>query len=144
MHFYGLISKLMVLLIKEEMYRSNVQPRKKFLLREVYLLARCLMLNLSRRHVLISIYATRTWNLCVFFLQFLEYFRWKIYKNVLQEMRNGLSLRQQQLQVIMYYKYTWAFHKLTCWQNKCTPKKRTILRSVLYYYNTLKRYRDFS
>ena len=27
----------------------------------------------------------------------------KYMKNILQEMKNGLSLRQQQLQVIMYY-----------------------------------------
>ena len=77
--------------------------------------------------------------MCIF-LQFLEYFRWKIYKNVLQEMRNGLSLRQQQLQVIMYYKYTWTFHKLTRWQNKCTPKKRTIL---LFFFNAEKVQRFF-
>ena len=38
-----------------------------------------------------------------FFLQFFESFRGK-YKltNFLREMKNGLSLRQQQLQVIMY------------------------------------------
>ena len=35
------------------------------------------------------------------FLQFFESFRGKFVKNILQEMRNGLSLRQQQLQVIM-------------------------------------------
>ena len=29
MHFYGLISKLMVFLIKEEMHRSNVQLLKE-------------------------------------------------------------------------------------------------------------------
>ena len=34
------------------------------------------------------------------FLQFFETFRGKIYKNILQEMKNELSLRQQQLQVI--------------------------------------------
>ena len=39
-------------------------------------------------------------------------------------MKNGLSLRQQQLQVIMYYIITWAFHKLTGRQNKCTPKNK--------------------
>ena len=39
-------------------------------------------------------------------------------KNILQEMKNGLSLRQQQLQVIMLYIITWAFHKLSCRQNE--------------------------
>ena len=33
-------------------------------------------------------------------------------------MKNGLSLRQQQLQVIMLYIITWAFHKLSCRQNE--------------------------
>ena len=49
MHFFGLISKLVVFLIKEEMNRSNVQllkESKKKLLREVYLLARRLMFKL--------------------------------------------------------------------------------------------------
>ena len=55
-------------------------------------------------------------------------------------MKNGLSLRQQQLQVIMYYIITWAFHTLTCRQNKCTPKKQTILS----FFFTSEIYRDFS
>ena len=37
------------------------RKRTKFLLREVYLLARCLMLNWSRRHAFM--YATKTWNM---------------------------------------------------------------------------------
>ena len=40
------------------------------------------------------------------FSQFFECFRWKIYKeNILQEMKNGLSLRQQQLQVIILHNH---------------------------------------
>ena len=46
-----------------------------------------------------------------FFLQFFESFRGKYkLKNILQEMKNGLSLRQQQLQVIMYYIITCHEH----------------------------------
>ena len=70
--FLWVISKLMVFLIKEEMHRSNVQLLKeseKKLLRKVYLLAPCLMLNWSRR------YATKTWNLWVFFTVFREFSR---------------------------------------------------------------------
>ena len=38
-----------------------------------------------------------------FFLQFFESFRGKCkLKNILGEMKNGLTLRQQQVQVIMY------------------------------------------
>ena len=40
-------------------------------------------------------------------------------------MKNGLSLRQQQLQVIMYYIITLAFHKLSCRQNECTHFEKT-------------------
>ena len=43
MHFYGLISKLMVLLLKEEMHRSNVQlfkrGEKKFITRGLFISA---------------------------------------------------------------------------------------------------------
>ena len=38
-----------------------------------------------------------------FFLQFFESFCEIFIKNILQEMKNGLNLRQQQLQAIMYY-----------------------------------------
>ena len=37
------------------------------------------------------------------FLLFFESFRGKVIKNILQEIKNGLSLRQHHLQVIMYY-----------------------------------------
>ena len=37
------------------------------------------------------------------FLQFLESFRGKYIYNILQEMKYGLSLRQKQLLVVMYY-----------------------------------------
>ena len=39
----------------------------------------------------------------IFFLQFLESFRGKYIYNILQEMKYGLSLRQKQLLVVMYY-----------------------------------------
>ena len=85
----------MVLLIKEETHGSNIQllyeKPKKDLLREVYLLARSLMLNWSRRRAFI--YATKTWNLYVF-LKFFESFRDKsLKKYILQKLKNGLSLR---------------------------------------------------
>ena len=38
-----------------------------------------------------------------FFYRFSKVFEEKHIKNILQEMKNGLSLREQQLQVIMYY-----------------------------------------
>ena len=49
----------------------------------------------------------------------------KFIKTILQEMKNGLNLRQQQLQVIMYYIITWAFHKLSYRQNECTYPEKT-------------------
>ena len=35
------------------------------------------------------------------FLQFFQSFHGKFYKNILREMKNGLNLRRQQLQVII-------------------------------------------
>ena len=116
------------------MHRSNImfsyfKKSEKNLLHEVCLLVRCLMLNWSRRRAFI--YATKTWNLWVFFYIFSKVFAEKYIKNILQEMKNGLSLRQQQLQVIMYNIITWAFHTLTCRQKKCTPKNEP------YFYSSL-------
>ena len=51
-------------------------------------------------------------------------------KNILLEMKNGLSLRQQQLQVIM---------SVVDKTNAHTPQKRTVL---LFFFNS-KRYIDF-
>ena len=70
--------------------------------------------------------------------EFLEIFRGNHIKNIPQEMKNGFSLRQQQLQVIMYY-ILWVFYEFTCRQDKCTPKKRTILSFI---FNSI-RYEDF-
>ena len=53
-----------------------------------------------------------------FFYSFFKAFTENFIKNILQEMKNGLSLRQQQLQVIMLYIITWAFHKFSCRQNE--------------------------
>ena len=79
---------------------SCFKKSENFLQREVYLLVRCLILNWSRRHAFI--YATKTWNLWVFFVclfvcffySFSNVFEEKYIKNILQEMKNGLSLRQ--------------------------------------------------
>ena len=52
---------------------ATLRKVKTNLLREVYLLARCLMLNWSRRHAFI--YATKTQNLWVFFYIFWKFSR---------------------------------------------------------------------
>ena len=85
------------------MFSYFKKSEKKKLLREVYFLARCLVLNWSRRHAFIICHKNMKSMRFFFFLQFFESFRGK-YKltNFLREMKNGLSLRQQQLQVIMY------------------------------------------
>ena len=60
-----------------------------------------------------------------FFYSFSKVFAEKYIKNILHEMKNGLSLRQQQLQVIMYYIITWTFHKLTSVETKqMHPEKK--------------------
>ena len=61
---------------------------EKNLTREVYLLARCL-------------YMPQKQEIYGFFLQFFESLCGKFCKKIFQEMKNGLSLKQQQLQVIM-------------------------------------------
>ena len=42
-------------------------------------------------------------SIAFFFYSFSKVFEENFLKNILQEMKNGLTLRQQQLQVIMYY-----------------------------------------
>ena len=114
-------------------------PHKKWTV--PYLSARCLMLNWLRRHAFI--YVTKTWNLWVFFLQFFESFLEKKNKNILQDMKNGLSQSATITSDIVHYiLMTWAFHKL-CFADKtvkCTPRKRTIL---LFFFNS-KRHGGFS
>ena len=83
------------------MFSYFQKSEKKNLLREVYLLARCLMLNcrgdtrfyMPQKH---EIYG-------YFFYSFSKVFAEKYIKNILQEMKDGLSLRQQQLPLISYY-----------------------------------------
>ena len=80
--------------------------KNEFFTRRGLFIAGCLVLNWSRRHAFI--YATKMWNLWGV-LQFLKSFRVKyIVTHILQEMENGLSPREQQLQVIMYYISIWA------------------------------------
>ena len=63
-----------------------------------------------------------------FFYSFLNVIAENFIKNVLLEMKNGLSLSQQQLQVIMYYIITWAFNNSVADKtNAHTPQKRSIL-----------------
>ena len=77
---------------------SCFKKSENFLQREVYSLVGCLILIWSGRHAFI--YATKTWNLwvflfvCLFFYSFSNVFEEKYIKNILQEMKNGLSLRQ--------------------------------------------------
>ena len=136
-HFYGLISKLMVCLSSKKcivaMF-SCFKKSEKVLLRKVYLLAWCLMLNWLRRHAFI--YTTKTWNLC-FSNSFWKGFMEKHVKKIIKVMKNGNSLRQQKVQVIMYH-VLWAFHKLTCRQCKWTPKNEQY-----FYFSFCRRYRDF-
>ena len=65
------------------MFSCFKKSEKKKLLREVYLLARCLMLNWSRRHAFM--YATKTRNLWVFFTVFRNFFVEIYIKIILQE-----------------------------------------------------------
>ena len=60
-----------------------------------------------------------------FFHSFSKVLEENFIKTIRQEMKNGLSLRQQQLQVIMYYIITSAFHKLMHLQTKEMHPEKT-------------------
>ena len=82
---------------------SYFKKSEKNLLREVYLLAYCLVLLklIAETHVYIC-HKKKMKSMGIFLL-FFKSFRGKYkLKNILGEMKNGLTLRQQQLQVIMY------------------------------------------
>ena len=84
--------------------------------------------------------ATKTWNLCVFF--FFTVFRKFSRKIQINKFSSGNEewIESETATITSHYVLSWAFHKLTCRQNKCTAKKRTIL---IFFFNS-KRYRDFS
>ena len=122
------------------MFSYFKKSEKKNLLREVYLLARCLMLNWSRRHAFI--YAAKTWNLC-FLLQFFERLCGKIFTKYStgNEEWNEFETATITSDYVLHNHLSWAFHKLSCRQtNAHTPKKWTML---LFFFNS-KRYRNFS
>ena len=81
------------------------------------------------------VYMPQKHEICgYFFTVFRRFSRKNIIKDILQEMKNGLSLRQRQLQVIMYYIITWAFHK----QYKLQTKRMHIPRkNEQYFYFSL-------
>ena len=127
------------------MFSYFKKSEKKNLLREVYFLARCLVLNWSRRHAFIICHKNMK-SMRIFFLQFFESFRGK-YKltNFLREMKNGLSLRQQQFitsDYVLNNHLSWAFHKLTSLQTKQMHRQKK--RAILIFFFNSKRYRDFS
>ena len=102
----------------------------------VKLIAETRVYNMPQKH---EIYA-------YVFLQFSESFRGK-YKltNFLREMKNGLSLRQQQFitsDYVLNNHLSWAFHKLTSLQTKQMHRQKK--RAILIFFFNSKRYRDFS
>ena len=119
----------MVFLIKEEMHRSNVQLLKES---EKQITTRGLFISALSHVKLIAEIRIDTCqkhmkSMGIFFKVFREFSR-KIYKKYSTGKEEWIESQ------------TGAFHKLTCRQNKCTPKKRTIL---LFFF-TSRRYRYFS
>ena len=118
----------------------HLRKAKKKLPREVYLLARynCLMFKLI---VEIRVYIChKNMKSRVFFLQFFESFRGKIYNIYSTGNEEWIESETAAITIDYALIITWAFHKLTCRQNKCTPKKQTILS----FFFTSEIYRDFS
>ena len=79
---------------------SSLRKANKKLLREVYLLARCLILNWSRRHAFT--YARKTWNLLVIFYSFSKVFAEKKYKKYSTASEEWIESETATLEVIMY------------------------------------------
>ena len=91
--------------------RSNVQflkeSEKKITTRGLFIstLSHVKLIAETRHYI-----CYKTWNLWVFFFySFSKVFAEKYIKYIPQEMKNGLSLTKQKLQVILYYIITWAF-----------------------------------
>ena len=100
--FLCVIYKLMVFLIKEKMHRSNVQLLKET---EKKITTRGLFISTLSPVKLIAEIRVYTCHKNMksmgIFYSFSTVFAEKYIKNLLQEMKNGLSFRQEQLQVIM-------------------------------------------
>ena len=85
MHFYGLISKLVVLLIREEMHRSNIcsaalrQKAKNFTTRGLFISAMSHVKLIAETRV----YTCQKNMKSMGFLQFFESFAEKLIKNIL-------------------------------------------------------------
>ena len=109
-------------------FTCKTKSAKKFTTRGLFILARCLILNWSRRHAFI--YATKTWNLWDF-LQFFESFCGKFYKKY--------STRNE-LRMDLVWDSNNFISSVAGKTNAHTPQKRTIL---LFFFNS-KRYRDCS
>ena len=79
-------------------------------------------------------------SMSIFFLQFFESFRGKIYKIYSTGNEEWIEFDIAKITSNSALHNHLSFHKLTCRQNKCTPKKQTILS----FFFTSKRYRNFS
>ena len=97
--FLWVISKFMVFLIKEEMHRRMLsslrKAKKKNTTRGFFISTLPHVKLIAEIHVYTC--HKNMQSMGIFFLQE------KHIKNILQEMKQGLSLRQEQLQVIMQY-----------------------------------------
>ena len=128
MRFYGLISKLMVVLIKEELYRRMFYCFKKS--ENKIVTTRGLFIGAMFHVKLIA--KTRV-NICHKNMksvwissQFFKSFRGKIYKKIFYRkwrMDWVWSSNNYKWLCTLYCIITWAFHKLTCRQNQCIPQK---------------------
>ena len=88
-------------------------------------------LNWSQRHLFI--HATKTWNLWGFFYSFLKDFAENIYK--IYFTGNEKWIESATVTITCDYVVTWAFHKLTCRQNKCTYPEKTNNTLYSFYFS---------
>ena len=119
------------------MFSYFKKSEKKNLLREVYFLARCLVLNWSRRHAFIICHKNMK-SMRIFFFTVFRKFSRKIQINKFSS-GNEEWIESETATITSDYvlnnHLSWTFHKLTCRQNKCTAKKN---EQYLYFSLTLK------
>ena len=105
------------------------KSEKKCLLREVYS-AMSHVILIAETRVYICHKNMKSMGL---FYSFFESFRGKIYKIYIYSTGNEEWIESKTVTITCDYVITWAFHKLTCKQNKCTYTEKT--NNILIYFS---------
>ena len=121
------------------MFSSLRKAKKKITTRGLFIstLSHVKLIAETRHHIICY---KNMKSMGIFALQFFESFRGKIYKIFSTGNEEWFEFDIAKITSHSALHNHLSFHKLTCRQNKCTPKKQTILS----FFFTSKRYRNFS